>query len=85
MAGTPARLVRTGERPRPNAGIFELYRQHAEEFRRGQAGGSSGPSLRPSLALRLPAGGTLPTRTVTQHILITAANDSGNIPDFDMN
>jgi hypothetical protein len=33
----------------------------------------------------LPAGGTLPTRTVTQHILITAANDSGNIPDFDMN
>ena len=37
------------------------------------------------LALRLLAGETLPPRTVTQHILVTAANVFREYPPFDMN
>jgi ribose transport system substrate-binding protein len=37
------------------------------------------------LALRLLAGGTLPPRTVTRHILVTAANVFREYPPFDMN
>ena len=37
------------------------------------------------LVLRLLAGETLPPRTVTQHILVTAANVFREYPPFDMN
>jgi hypothetical protein len=37
------------------------------------------------LALRLLAGETLPPRTVTRHILVTAANVFREYPPFDMN
>jgi Helix-hairpin-helix containing domain len=37
------------------------------------------------LALRLLAGETLPPRTVTQHVLVTAANVFREYPPFDMN
>lgn len=37
------------------------------------------------LALRLLAGGTLPSRTVTQHLLVTATNVFREYPPFDMN
>jgi len=37
------------------------------------------------LALRLLAGETLPSRTVTQHVLVTAANVFREYPPFDMN
>jgi ribose transport system substrate-binding protein len=37
------------------------------------------------LALRLLAGEKLPPRTVTQHILVTAANVFQEYPPFDMN
>jgi ribose transport system substrate-binding protein len=37
------------------------------------------------LALRLLAGETLPQRTVTQHVLVTAANVFREYPPFDMN
>jgi hypothetical protein len=37
------------------------------------------------LALRLLAGETLPPRTVTKHILVTATNVFREYPPFDIN
>jgi hypothetical protein len=37
------------------------------------------------LALRLLAGETLPPRTVTKHVLVTAADVFREYPPFDMN
>jgi hypothetical protein len=37
------------------------------------------------LALRLLSGETVPSRTVTRHILVTAANVFREYPPFDMN
>jgi predicted phage terminase large subunit-like protein len=55
-----------GGGPSSNAGLFELYRQRAEELRRGADAGPSGPPARPALRLACPAVFRHPPRRGTR-------------------